>query len=226
MNLEPSRINESRSLRLYGSVARHYELLHHVQTLWADTLHRKLVASRAQLDSASTCLDIGCGTGLSIIELAQLYPELQITGLDASSEMLDVAHTNLARLGLLGRIHLIEGRAEAMPFEGQSFDAVTSTYGLGGVAHIDEAISEVSRILVPGGVACFGEMSAPPDSSSRLARWIHKRLVEPWIRHLWEFRDLDLHVLLREVGFLVELSEYHRHRLLGSMTLVKARKPV
>ena len=210
MKREP-KINESRSLRLYGRVARRYEMLHHLQTLWADTLHRKLVASRAQLDYASTCLDIGCGTGLSIIELAQLYP---------------VAYTNLARLGLLGRIHLIEGRAEAMPFEGQSFDAVTSIYGLGGVARIDEAISEVSRILVPGGVACFGEMSAPPDSSSRLARWIHKRLVEPWIRHFWEFRDLDLHVLLREAGFLVELSEYHRHRLLGSMTLVKARKPV
>ena len=103
------------------------------------------------------------------------------------------------------------------------YDAALSAYGLGGVSNIHAAILEIRRVLRPNGVICFGEMTAPP-TSCRVRRWIHKWMVEPWIKHFLEFRDLPLAQLASEAGFRLDLEEYYSDRLFGSMTLVRGAK--
>lgn len=222
---ERYRINQKRSQLLYSNRTRFYDIAHHLQTLWADTKHRQLVASTAALDEAYICLDVGCGTGLSIVEIASRYKFLKIIGVDISFEMVKVARNKLKRLAMSERVLLVNANAQSLPFDDACFDAVTSTYGFGGIPNPEDAMMEVVRVLKPAGIVCLGEMTTPPHTASCLSRWIHRRLVEPWIRYFWEFRDLDLICLFASAGLTVNSIQYHRNRFFGSMTLIRAIKP-
>jgi ubiquinone/menaquinone biosynthesis C-methylase UbiE len=220
----PFLSKQRRSDELYSRRARSYDLLHHVQTLWADSKHRRAVSSSAGLTAAGSSLDIGCGTALAAIEVARRHPSVLVVALDYSAGMLAVAKQNLVRAGLVERVRLVRGDATALPFSDGAFDAVTSTYGFGGIPDPAGAIREVARVLKDGGTACFGEMTAPPASSSALKKLVHRWIVGPWIRHFWAFQDVDLRSLFEHAGLVINLEQYHSDRVLGSMTLVRARK--
>lgn len=222
--MQNREINKGRSRHLYRVLAPWYNQLHHLQTLWADTLHRRRVASLVEAHKLSICLDIGCGTGLSIIELARVNSKFRIIGLDHSESMLAQANRQILRADLKDRINLVLGSAEDMPFAEEVFDTVTSTYCLGGIARELKALIEIARILQTEGMICLAEMTAPLEVNSRLRKWIHKTLIEPLIISFWEFRDLDLSQLLESAGFDIEFSEYRNDRLLGSTMIVRGRK--
>jgi demethylmenaquinone methyltransferase/2-methoxy-6-polyprenyl-1,4-benzoquinol methylase len=65
--------------------------------------------------------------------------------------MLAVGRRKVADAGLAGRIDLVEGNAEALPFPSKSFDAYTIAFGIRNVTHIDRALAEAYRVLKPGG---------------------------------------------------------------------------
>lgn len=91
-------------------------------------------------------LDAGCGTGALLHALSLLSPELSLTGLDLSPEMLDVAR---AKLGPSVELH--EGRHETLPFADTSFDLVVSTSVFHYLRRPAQALAETRRVLRPGG---------------------------------------------------------------------------
>lgn len=105
---------------------------------------------RALPQPGERILDLACGTGI-VARLAarRLNGQAQITGLDLSPDMLDVARTAAAREG--AEIVWQEGRAEALPFSDASFDLVLCQQGFQFFPDRVAAAREVRRILVPGG---------------------------------------------------------------------------
>jgi len=107
-----------------------------------------VVADAAGLRPGQTVLDIACGTGaLTLAALDRVGPGGNVTGLDANPDMLSVARLKSAA------VEWIEGLAENLPFDGASFDAVVSQFGLMFFTDKVAAFREIMRVLRPDG--CF-----------------------------------------------------------------------
>jgi len=98
-----------------------------------------------------TVLDVGCGTGFPLVELAQrLGGTCKVCGLDPWQPALERARRRLGALGVTN-VELVEGSAEAMPFEDARFDLVVSNLGINNFDNAAAALAEARRVLVPAG---------------------------------------------------------------------------
>jgi demethylmenaquinone methyltransferase / 2-methoxy-6-polyprenyl-1,4-benzoquinol methylase len=114
-------------------------------------------------------LDVATGTAGVAIELARRTGG-EVVGVDLSEAMLGRGRARVAAAGLDGRITLKTGRAEALPFENESFDAVSFTYLLRYVADPQATMRELARVLRPGGVMSSLDFFVPPQAAW-LAAW-------------------------------------------------------
>ena len=139
---ERGRANEIKR-RIYAKEASTYDRESDFIERWLfGTEHRGWACSRAVGDT----LEVAIGTGLN---LPYYSMDARLTGLDLSPEMLAVAETSAKRIR--HPIRLIEGDAQDLPFAEHSFDSVVCTYALCSVADDARAISEMNRVLKPGG---------------------------------------------------------------------------
>lgn len=98
-------------------------------------------------------LDAGCGPGHLAYRLAQLEPDLRITGLDISQAMIERATRHVEKLGLTERLQFQLGDVEAMPFPDERFDLVVSTLSLHHWQNPAKGLEDIHRVLKPGGQA-------------------------------------------------------------------------
>jgi arsenite methyltransferase len=109
---------------------------------------RSLIAVRPGMQ----VLDIGCGPGLLVSELAlDVSPGGRVIGVDPSPEMLELAKRRCTPLIDEGLVELLSGEATSLPLIDSSFDMVTSTQVFEYVADIGAALAEARRVLAPGG---------------------------------------------------------------------------
>lgn len=145
MTLSTAEQNEqnARRRRAWDKQARRYD---HQIGWWERHVfgqqNRPWVANRAQGD----VLDVAVGTGLN---LPYCDPELNVTGIDLSPAMLDIARERAADLGR--DVELREGDAHHLPFDDASFDTVVCTFSLCNIPDPRQALIEMRRVLRPGG---------------------------------------------------------------------------
>lgn len=131
-------------------------------------------------------LEIGCGTGRLLIEIARQESKLHLTGIDISGEMVALARVNSQKEGLSGRIDLRELPAEELSsFQDSSFQLVLSHASFSGWLRPVEILEEIARVLEPGGFLFISDWNraSPMDSISALMR---RALNEP--EHLERIR--------------------------------------
>ena len=110
-------------------------------------VHKRLL-EYVDLPESANVLDIGCGTGRLLERLATKFPDMQAIGLDLSANMLRVARqSNRYR----PRLIYVEGKAESLPFADGQFDAVFSTISFLHYLEPKQVLSEIARVLSPGG---------------------------------------------------------------------------
>ncbi len=105
-------------------------------------------------------LDIGTGPGVLLAELARLRPDLTLTGVDLSSDMVAAALRNLAPFG--GRTIVKVGDAARLPLDDDSFDLVVSSLSLHHWDAPEAAVPELARVLRPGGRVCIYDFASAP----------------------------------------------------------------
>src|SRR5512139_2421671 len=132
----------ARSRRVWNKMARRYDK----QIAFFEKVQfgggREWVCSRA----TGKVLEVAIGTGRNL----PFYPkDVALTGIELSPGMLEIARHRAAELGL--QQELIEGDAEALPFDAGSFDTVVCVLALCAIPQHDKAIEEMSRVLKPGG---------------------------------------------------------------------------
>jgi demethylmenaquinone methyltransferase/2-methoxy-6-polyprenyl-1,4-benzoquinol methylase len=116
-------------------------------------------------------LDVATGTGMVAAELVRRYG-CRVVGLDQSEEMLDGARAKLARdRELAGRVELVSGQAERLPFDDAEFDALTFTYLLRYVDDPAATLRELARVVRPDGRVASLEFGVPPLAPARAA-WV------------------------------------------------------
>jgi demethylmenaquinone methyltransferase / 2-methoxy-6-polyprenyl-1,4-benzoquinol methylase len=123
-------------------------------------------------------LDVASGTAGVALQLARRTPA-RVVGVDLTEQMLRRGGVNVARAGLGGRIGLVAGRAEQLPFPDASFDALTFTYLLRYVDDPQATLAELARVVRPGGRVASLEFCVPPAAAWRAAWWLYTRALLP-----------------------------------------------
>lgn len=147
--------------RMFDGIAPYYDFLNRFLSLGIDVRWRKQAI--AQLDPAQhrRILDVATGTADVAIMTAKVLPEAHITGLDLSAEMLKFGDTKIAKQNLTDRIELLQGDSENLPFEDNSFDALTVAFGVRNYENLERGLREMRRVLRPEGKLVVLEFSRP-----------------------------------------------------------------
>lgn len=153
---------------LFDRIAATYDRFNHITSLGIDIYWRR-VAIRG-LRPVQRMLDVAIGTADVAIMALRRGKAAHVTGLDLSTEMMAIGQQKAARAGLEEKIEFIQGSAQEMPFEANSFEALTCAYGVRNFSDLDAGLCEMYRVLEPGGQLAILEFSYP---SNPLIRWAY-----------------------------------------------------
>jgi demethylmenaquinone methyltransferase/2-methoxy-6-polyprenyl-1,4-benzoquinol methylase len=146
--------------QLFAPLGPTYDRYARLLSFGQDPRWRAYLVSRIPAE-ATRVLDVASGTAAVSIELARAVPPRTIVGVDQSAEMLAAGRARVERAGLAARIELRDGRAEALPFADDEFDALTFTYLLRYVDDPAATLRELARVVRPGGTIAMQEFGVP-----------------------------------------------------------------
>jgi demethylmenaquinone methyltransferase/2-methoxy-6-polyprenyl-1,4-benzoquinol methylase len=145
---------------MFNSISGKYDFLNHFLSLGIDILWRKRAVRLLTKHQPQLILDIATGTGDFAIEALSLKPK-KIIGVDISEGMLSVGREKLIKKNLTDKIELISGDSEVLPFEDNFFDAVIVSFGVRNFENLEKGLSDMLRVLKPGGKVVILEFSKP-----------------------------------------------------------------
>jgi SAM-dependent methyltransferase len=195
-------------------------------------LHR--VADRLEaLGPFESALDLCCGTGAAMRILRRLCRR-QLVGLDISRRMLEVGRERTADAPGTARLEFVRGDALALPFAAD-FDLIVSFGAFGHILERDQPrlVSEIARVLKPGGLFAFVTACWPPpwsgrywfarlfNGAMRLRNWL---LAPPFVMYYLTFLLPEVRQLLEQHGFQVEVEELASDGPLSGYRLVLATR--
>lgn len=157
---DKSETKKKQVADMFDSISGKYDFLNHFLSLGIDIRWRKKAIKYLQKDQPKHILDIATGTGDFAIESLKLNPE-KVTGIDISEGMLNVGREKMIKKGLSEIIDLQSGDSENLQFDDNNFDAVIVAFGVRNFENLEKGLSEMNRVLKPGGKAVILEFSKP-----------------------------------------------------------------
>jgi demethylmenaquinone methyltransferase/2-methoxy-6-polyprenyl-1,4-benzoquinol methylase len=159
---DPVDKSSTRVRSMFASIAGRYDLLNHLLSLNVDRLWRRFTTRTVPPEPGVPVLD--CCTGTA--DLALAYDRASrgrspVIGSDFCREMLLLGNVKVRKAGATGRVVLIEGDTQRLPFAGDTFGIVTVAFGLRNVSDTRRGIDEMVRVARPGGKVAILEFSRP-----------------------------------------------------------------
>jgi len=145
---------------MFDNISHRYDFLNHFLSLGIDILWRKKAIRELRDDQPKLILDIATGTGDFAIEALALNPD-KVIGVDISSGMLEYGRKKLKKKKLEDKIELQMGDSEKLLFNDNKFDAVIVSFGVRNFENLEKGLSDMYRVLKPGGKTVIVEFSRP-----------------------------------------------------------------
>ena len=202
---------------MFDNISNEYDSLNRVISFGIDVKWRNKVVSIVNNSRPETILDIATGTGDLAISLAKSNAK-KIIGLDISNGMLEVGRKKVNKKELGSTIEMVLGDSENLPFETNSFDAITVAFGVRNFENLDKGLSEIFRVLKPTGIFVILETSVPTKTPFKQGYTFYTKYILPVIGKLFskdrsaysylsESASLfpygeDLNNILRQIGFI------------------------
>lgn len=177
---EDPEAKKQQVARMFNSISSRYDFLNHFLSLGIDIIWRKKAIRLLRESAPKRILDVATGTGDFAIEALALNPEY-IIGVDISDGMLDVGRKKLQDRQLDGRIELRQGDSEKLPFEDNFFDAVIVAFGVRNFENLQLGLSEMLRVVKPGGRVVILEFSRPSKFPMKQLYKVYFTTILPWI---------------------------------------------
>jgi len=168
---------------MFDDISGRYDFLNHFLSMGIDVLWRKKLVSMLRERGPKNILDVATGTGDLAIALAGINPA-KVVGIDLSEKMIDIAREKIRSKGLDQMISLKVGDARELPFPDSSFDAVTVAFGVRNFEDLRAGLSEMNRILKPGGCMMVLEFSHPTSAPVKLLYRLYSRYAIPFFGRL------------------------------------------
>ncbi len=167
---------------IFTAVPPHYDLINRIFTLGMDERWRRLAAKICLVANPKRVLDLCCGTGDLSVWLAKLArPDTEIIGLDYSQPMLTIAKEKVTRAALQPRVQFIDGDVSDLPFPDGYFDSIGISFAFRNLTYknpkTQKYLSEVVRVLKPGGEFVIVESSQPRNKLVRMIAHAYLRTI-------------------------------------------------
>lgn len=222
--------------QMFDTISTNYDGLNRVISFGIDVKWRKKVVKMVSDTNPEAVLDIATGTGDLAISLAKTGAK-RIVGLDLSEGMLAVGRKKIQEEGLTGRIEMIQGDSEALPFEDNTFDGITVAFGVRNFENLEKGLAEILRVLKPGGIFVILETSVPTKFPFKQGYNFYSKNMLPLIGKLFSKDKVaysylsesaaafpygeELNNILKKIGF-IDVS--HSPQTMGVATIYSASK--
>ncbi len=174
MDTSPQRISA-----MFDGIAPSYDTLNHLLSLGVDRWWRRQAVRALRKTGPKRILDVATGTGDMAVALARGIGGAQVTGIDISPGMVEVARRKIARKGLGGRIELIVGGVSGKIAPG--FDASAIAFGVRNFHNPAAELAAIRRVLTPGGTIAVLEFSMPRNPVIKALYRLYFHRLLPWI---------------------------------------------
>lgn len=222
--------------QMFDNISKNYDGLNRVISMGTDMNWRKKVIALVAEKNPKTVLDIATGTADLALMLSDTSAE-RIIGLDISAGMLEVGRQKVNAQNLYQKIELILADSEAIPFEDNYFDAITVSFGIRNFENLERGLSEILRVLKPGGIFVILETSNPTKFPFKQGYQVYTRYILPVIGKMFS-KDQSaysylsesaaafpfgeaLNNILRKIGFIEVVD---RPQFFGAATIYSASK--
>ena len=154
-----SQNKKNQVKQMFNKIAGQYDFLNRFLTFGIDNIWRKIAVKKIK-NNPKNVLDIATGTADLAIITAK-YTNAEIIGLDISDQMLKVGKEKITNKKLDSRIKLINGDAENLSFNNETFDAITVGFGVRNFENLEKGLNEIYRVIKEGGYVAILEPSYP-----------------------------------------------------------------
>lgn len=170
---------------MFDNIAFRYDFLNRFLSAGIDIQWRKRAIRQLSSINPKKILDVATGTAdVAIMSCGILQPE-KVIGIDISDGMLELGRKKIKKLGLTDTIELLNGDSETINFADNSFDAVTVAFGVRNFQHLEKGLSEIKRVLRPGGKLVVLEFSKPKTAGIKQLYNVYMKLVAPNVGRLF-----------------------------------------
>ncbi len=166
---------------MFDQIAHRYDFLNRFLSAGIDITWRKKALAQLRGLPVNHMLDVATGTAdVAIMAMELLSPPPRfITGIDISDGMLELGRKKLVQKQLSDRITLLNGDSEAINFPGQTFDAITVSFGVRNFSNLKKGLTEMLRVMKPGGKAVVLEFSKPKMPGIKTLYNLYTRIIAP-----------------------------------------------
>ena len=166
--------------KMFDKIAYRYDFLNHFLSAGIDVGWRKKTIQQLRSLQPKTILDVATGTGdMAILATKMLSPQ-KVIGIDISEGMLAIGREKITRLNI-ENIELLKGDGETIFFNDNSFDAVTIAFGVRNFQDLELGLSEIKRVLKPGGMLVVLECTKPKMPVIKSFYNLYMNVITPWI---------------------------------------------
>jgi demethylmenaquinone methyltransferase/2-methoxy-6-polyprenyl-1,4-benzoquinol methylase len=191
--------------QMFDTISKEYDGLNRVISFGIDIKWRKKVVEIVNKQQPDTILDIATGTGDLAINLGKTSAS-KIIGFDISPGMLEVGKKKITHKQLDHKIEMVLGDSEKMPFDDNSFDAITVAFGIRNFENLEQGLSEILRVLKPNGVFVILETSVPTKTPFKQGYKLYTKRILPLIGKLFS-RDKVAYSYLSESASVFPFGE-------------------
>ena len=170
--------------KMFDTISNEYDDLNRVISFGIDIKWRHKVVQIISEKNPTNILDIATGTGDLAINLTKTNAS-QIIGLDISEGMLDVGRKKISKKQLDNTIEMVVGDSENLPFDANSFDAITVAFGVRNFENLKIGLAEILRVLKPNGLFVVLETSVPVKFPFKQGYYIYTKALLPLIGRLF-----------------------------------------
>tara|TARA_B100001146_G_C16154119_1_gene422586 strand:+ start:256 stop:1029 length:774 start_codon:yes stop_codon:yes gene_type:complete len=167
--------------QMFDTISENYDGLNRVISLGSDIKWRKKVIKMVAEKKPRTILDIATGTGDLAIQFAEKISAEKIVGLDLSEGMLSVARKKVSGKEISEKIEFVQADSEALPFEDNTFDAITVSFGIRNFENLEKGLSEIFRVLKKGGIFVILETSVPSKFPFKQGYYFYSKNILPLV---------------------------------------------
>lgn len=183
--------------QMFNNISGTYDFLNHFLSLGIDIIWRRKAIRELKAAMPQQILDVATGTGDFAFESISILKPKQIIGVDISAGMLEIADKKIKERKLNHIFSVQLGDSEGLNFPDNSFDAITVAFGVRNYENLEKGLSDMLRVLKPGGKVVILEFSKPRNFPIKQLYGFYFKYITPFFGKLFS-KDRKAYTYLPE----------------------------